>query len=250
MTIIDSIKKIESDFEGRDGPFENVQFPEQRLLEELPHNSVEDRAIIASAFSTFDYNRNANSLVDSLVELYEIDDGYGTNHFDPHDIVSLDGDKLKSQFASVGFRYPSRDSRGWQVNNEILLDQYNGRWTNLIEHVDYDAPSLVKQLQNDGFLYLKGVKIAPMYARIIDNEVTPLDNIWELDIPVDTHVRRLSQQLFGAPEMTDDGVRRIWRRMGEEHEINRAIVDGALWHIGNKWGDWGEDYFEKIERLK
>lgn len=25
-----------------------------------------------------------------------------------------------------------------------------------------------------------------------------------------------------------------------------GAVDGALWHIGNKWDDWGEDYWDSL----
>lgn len=246
MNYIDAIRQIETDFENGSGPFNDVQFPEERLMKELPHNSDEDRAIIASAFSTFDYNRDANSLVDSLLDLYEMDDGYGTNHFDARDVLALDEDEMAAQFKSVGFRYPSRDSHAWSVNCEILLNEYAGRWTNLYEDVDYDAPSLVQRLRDDDFLCIKGVKIAPMYARIVDDEVAPLDNVWDLDIPVDTHIRRLSRELFDSPDAEDDEIREQWRHLGEQYDVNRAIVDGGLWHIGNKWNDWGEDYFEAL----
>jgi N-glycosylase/DNA lyase len=113
---------------------------------------------------------------------------------------------------------------------------------------------LVNRLEADDFNCLKGVKIAPMYARIIDDEVCDLHNIWELDIPVDTHIRRLSRDLFNSEneffrvgkEVNDDEIRFVWRELAKEHDISRHIVDGGLWLIGNNWDSWGKEYWEEI----
>jgi len=249
MNQLDVIQQIEQDFDESNGPFADVEFPETRLVRELKvqagdtdepiHFDMEERARIAAIFCTFDYNRNANQLVDNLIELHERD----ANLFDPWHVNSKG--ELEAHFEEIGFRYPNRDAHGWAKNCEILRNKYNGRVTELMLSVSSDAPDLVEQLEDDDFLYLKGAKIAPMFARILNDEVAPLDGMWSLDIPVDTHIHRLTEELTNT-EMDNDDVRAWWGVIGERADIARHIVDGALWHIGNKWDEWGEDYWNEV----
>ena len=249
MNVIEKIKRIEADFENKAGPFADVTFPEERLLDTVGADislSMEDRLSLVSAFATFDYNRDANQLVDNLLDLHEEDPKmFNAWH--------VNGEKeLEYYFEEIGFRYPSRDAHAWATNCEILRNKYHGRWSELLLSVGCDAETLVERLNGDDFLFLKGVKIAPMYARIIDDEVCDLDNLWALNIPVDTHIRRLSNDLFErfeGDDSTDDEIREIWHIYGERYDINRHVIDGALWHIGNKWDEWGEEYWEKVEDL-
>lgn len=244
MKTTEIIRQIERDFKKQNGPFMSVEFPEQRLLDELPHTTMEDRARLVSAFCTFDYNRNANQLVDNLIELHDQAEILFDAYYSPTE------DELSGFFEDIGFRYPNRDSRAWSRNCEILQDEYNSQWTELLLSVSADAPSLVERLRDDDFLYLKGSKIAPMYARIIDDEVAPLSDVWDLEIPVDTHIRRLSKDLFSlspGDDTTDDEIREIWRRYAMKKDIDRHVVDGGLWQIGNNWDDWGKDYWERLK---
>jgi hypothetical protein len=249
MNQLDAIQRIEQDFEQNSGPFADVEFPETRLVRELKvqagdtdepiHFDMEERARIAAIFCTFDYNRNANQLVDNLLELQEKD----ANLFDPWHVRSKG--ELKAYFEDIGFRYPNRDANGWYKNCEILRNQYNGRVTELMLSVSSNAPDLVEQLNDDDFLYLKGAKIAPMFARILNDEVAPLDGLWELDIPADTHIIGLTEELTDT-EMNADDTRTWWQVIGEQGDISRHIVDGAMWQIGNNWQEWGQEYFAEV----
>lgn len=256
MNTKQAIRTIEEDFENGTGPFADTTFPEERLLSTMAERtadgnvaslSMEDRLALVSAFATFDYNRDANQLVDNLLELHERNPSwFNARH------VNYEGNEeiLEELFADIGFRYPSRDAHAWFVNCEILTNDYHGKWSELILSTGCDARKLVMQLNADDFLCLKGVKIAPMYARIIDDEVCDLDGVWDLEIPVDTHIRRLSKDLFSdmhdPDDLTDDMIRDEWRGLAIETDISRHVVDGALWHIGNQWNEWGEDYWEDV----
>lgn len=249
MNQLDVIQQIEHDFEQGNGPFADVEFPESRLVRELKvqagetdepiHFDMEERARIAAIFCTFDYNRDANQLVDNLVELHERD----ANLFDPWHVRSKG--ELAAHFDDIGFRYTNRDANGWYKNCEILRNKYNGRVTELMLSVSSNAPALVEQLNEDDFLYVKGAKIAPMFARILNDEVAPLDGLWELDIPADTHIVTLTEKLTDT-EMSADEVRAWWQVIGEQGDISRHIVDGGIWQIGNNWDSWGEEYWEKV----
>lgn len=250
MSVIETIERIDTDFQQGNGPFADVEFPESRLIREMKVQvgdtdgpvtlSMENKATLASFFSTLDYNRDANQLVDNLLELQERKPKW----FDAYSVPASE-DSMAQVFKEIGFRYGQRDAHAWYVNCEILRNKYHGKWTELLLDTGVDAPALVERLRSDDFLCIKGVKIAPMYARIINDTVAPMDNLWQLDIPVDTHIRRLSQDLMNV-EADDDDIRNWWRNIGGEADVSRHTVDGALWHIGNQWDNWGEDYWDEV----
>lgn len=244
MDVTEKVETISTDFENGAGPFSSTTFPEERFLDEISDRtgslSMEDRAALVSAFATFDYNRDANQLVDNLIALHE-------ESAEMFNAWNVNGEKeLEYYFEDIGFRYPSRDAHAWAKNCEILRRKYHGEWTELFLSVGADAPALVERLNDDDFLCLKGEKISPMYARIISDDVCELSNVWDLNIAVDTHIARLSRDLFEDSEMSHDTIRQEWRGLSVEADINRAIVDQALWLIGNQWSDWGEDYWQDV----
>ena len=250
MDTIEKIERINDDFVNSNGPFAAVTFPEERLLEEIKIEedgetwalTMEDKLAAVSLFATLDYNRDANQLVYKIVEAADND---AVNIFNPHKIEKSKK-SVEYLFEEVSFRYPQRDAHAWHKNCSILVEEYNGKWHELLLSVGCDAPTLVEQLNNDDFNCLKGVKVGPMYCRIIDDEVCNLDNLWELDIPIDVHTRRLSKKLFGTPEADDDELRDRWYMFAVSNNISRHIIDGALWQIGNNWDSWGKEYWNSL----
>ena len=241
MDTIDAIERIEHDFAQRKPPFNDTQFPEERLLENLPAKSMEDKLKAISFFATCDYNRNASQLVGNLLQMHDRQPHFYDAYENPPS-----ENVIETTMEHIGFRYPSRDAHGWFKNNEILRNEYNGKWSELVMSCSCDAPTLRSRLVEDGFLYLKGDKLAPMYARIINDEVCPLSNLWELDIPTDVHIVRLTKDLADTDLDTKDDVRRWWRNIADDEGVNRHVVDGSLWLIGSNWDDWGEDYWNSV----
>lgn len=238
----DKVERLAEDFKNGQGPFDSVVFPEERLVREL---GDEHKVEYLSAFCTWDYNRSVDQLVENILQLNKMGDGHGTNHFDPESVVGVPLDELQAQFSSIGFRYPNRDAKGWQENCQRVNTKYGGSWGNVIEASNHNAPALVQVLRDDGFSYIKGKKLAPFYSRVVNDLVEPLDDLWELDIPVDVHVRDLTREIL-RKDMTDDEIRAFWREWGNTHDVSPAIVDGGLWQVGYNWDDWGRDYFEDI----
>ena len=241
----DVVRRIERDFEQATGPFSDKEelLPERAALEEV---DLDDTCNFLSFGVSLDYNRSANQLWDNCLELYEVEDGYGTNYFDPEDVVELELDELQAVFRSIGFRYGNRDAKGWMKNSQILVDEFDGSWAGVIEKAKarHGAPSLVELLNDHNFMFIKGVKLAPFYAKVVHENITSLDNVWDLDIPVDVHIRRLTEKLTDVSD--DDEVREFWKQVGRDHDIEPMVVDGALWIIGNQWDDWGESYWEEV----
>ncbi len=239
------VRRIEHDFTNAEGPFSDKEelLPERAALESV---DLDDTCNFLSFGVSLDYNRSANQLWDNCLELYEVEDGYGTNYFDPEDVIKLDEDELSAVFRSIGFRYGNRDARGWMKNSQILVDEFDGSWAGVIEEakVRDGAPSLVYLLNEYDFMFIKGVKLAPFYAKVVHENITSLDNVWDLDIPVDVHIRRLTEKLTDVSD--DDEVREFWKQVGRDHDIEPMVVDGALWIIGNQWDDWGEEYWNEV----
>jgi hypothetical protein len=251
MNALNAIEQIEQDFDERNEPFDDVVFPEERLLHEASVGagnsdkpldlSDEDTLRLVSMFSTFDYNRDANQLVDKILALQERE----PKVFDAWKVPRLPLDKL---FDAVSLRYPNRDANAWSTNCRILREQYHGRWHELLLDTGLDAVTLVEQVRDDDFNCLTGDKIAPMYARIVSQEVAELDRLWDLDIAVDTHVRKLSKKLFEAEDedLSDDDIRDRWYFYAVQNDISRHVVDGGMWQVGNNWDQWGEQYWEQL----
>jgi hypothetical protein len=249
MDTIETIEQIESDFAAGEPPFDNIEFPEERLLEEVKNQKTdtdvtvylnkEERLQLLSSFSMLDYNRDANQLVDNLLELH----AWEPRLFDPWYIQG--SGQMEYYFEEIGFRYPNRDAKAWAKNSRILREKYSGKWSELLLETGCDAKKLVEQLDEDGFNVLKGVKVSPMFARFVDEYVADLDNLWELDIPVDTHISKISQELF-QEDLSDDEIRDRWYFYAIQNNIDRSVVDGALWQIGNNRDEWGADYLKEL----
>lgn len=241
--VLASIKQISRDYTEQNAPFNALVFPEEYLLNTVENSDnklhAEQKLRFLTLFSTLDYNRNATQLAKNIIEFYT----QTPHNLNPTQIDSEE--KLTQQFQSIKFRYSSRDAHAWFVNSNIISDQYNGDISNLLEKVNYDAPDLVSQIRKDNFLYLKGKKIAPMYARFISTYIHPLTRLWKLDIPVDTHINRLTTNLIDQ-DLTNDETRFWWRNFANEYNISRHVVDGALWQIGNNWTEWGETYWNTL----
>jgi len=60
--------RIQQDFENADGPFSEQDFPEKRLLEAVEPQNDYEKAMLLTAFSTCDYNRDAMRLSENLIE--------------------------------------------------------------------------------------------------------------------------------------------------------------------------------------
>lgn len=242
---MNEIQRIHDDFTERRDPFDDEMFPEEQLLEEVePHNEYE-KAMLLTAFCTLDYNRDATQLKDNLVELYNESPVWFAPKTLTNPTSGYTQNDLPDLMESIGFRYKNRDARGLWKNYQIISDKY-GTVQEMIRQSDSDAVQFVNRLEVDGFLYLKGDKLAPFYTRVISKNIMEMDKVWMLDIPVDTHIRRLSKDLFDMPDASDDDIRWRWRAYGESMDISPAVVDGALWLIGNRWDDWGEDYWEQL----
>jgi hypothetical protein len=240
MSKFDKIEKINSDFENSKAGFDKTKFPEKRLSRKLG----EDKKLeYLTVFVMWDYNRSVDQLVENIIEIYNND----KNFFEVENVVeNMTIEDLKNITNKVKTRYNNRDAEYYYDNVSIIYEEYNKDWENLLKTTNYDAKRLVEELREKNFKTLSGDKLAPFYARVINDEYKELENLWELEIPVDTHIRRLSKDLFDKENMSDDQIRQKWREIGEKLDISPHIIDGGLWQVGYDWDDWGKEYWRKL----
>lgn len=237
-SMVQAIQTIEQDFIGQNGPFADATLPEAEAIEQTCAPITE----FLTLGVTLDYNRDATRLWANMVELSVRE----PNMFHAHDVAEMDLSEMQALFADIGFRYPNRDAKAWYDNCQVIVEKFNGSWSDFIRTSGYDAVKLAEVIQYHGIKYLQGDKLCPFYVKIVDAHIHDLENVWQLDIPVDVHIRRLTQRFVGK-EISDDEIRTFWHEYGRENDISAMTVDTALWLIGNNWDDWGEDYFDTVK---
>lgn len=233
MPSIDMIQKIEKDINSMNKPFDMNDLPEVEAFKRV--NFFLDNFLTLG--TSINYNRNADQLWKNCLELYN----KSFRYFASPEFYNLED--LEFTFEEIGFRYYNRDAKGWYKNHKIIENTY-GSVKNMVKKSNYDGPKLVQEIKNSEFLYLKGDKLAPFYVKLVDRELYSLDKMWEIDIPVDTHIRRLSKELIGKENISDDEIRAWWR----QKDCSRMVVDTGLWLIGNNWDSWGEDYWTSLKQ--
>lgn len=239
----EAIKQMNADFTNNRAPFDAATLPEQAVLESIRD---EDRLRVLSYGVMLDYNRSADQLWSNILTLYN---EYGREFFQPTFVAEeTKSEGLASIFDQIGFRYCNRDARAWVENSEILVEHFGGEWEYLVSAAEGDAVRLMEIIEENGFLYLKGDKLCPFYVKVVNMNVQELDNVWELPIPVDVHVRRLTHDLAGE-ELSDDEIRTLWKQRGEEDDVNIMTADTGLWIIGNQWDNFGKQYWNEIRAL-
>lgn len=88
-----------------------------------------------------------------------------------------------------------------------------------------------------------------MWTRFIHEEIHPLTNIKEIAMPVDSHIRAITNNLLGT-DYSNAEVRDFWRDFCVEHNLIPVEIDQPLWLIDKHEDEWGEKYLqEKIEAL-
>jgi hypothetical protein len=238
MDALPAITQLSEDFSEGRAPFDTEYLPEQDALEQVPDEF--DLDLLAYGVM-LDYNRNASQLWGNIIELFERDN----RHFIPKYAAMIDTETLQDRFAEIGFRYPNRDAKGWIDNSQIIVDSFDGSWYNLLTRADFDAVRMKRIIEDYGFKYLKGDKLCPFFIKVVHMNVTDLERVWQLPIPVDVHIRKLSHKLIGQ-EVDDDEIRTYWRELGQDYDINPMTADTALWIIGNQWSSWGEEYWAEV----
>ncbi len=181
--------------------------------------------------------------------------------FDPQNVVERGEAAVLSVFRNEPimnledpeiYAYDNPDVAIWMKNASPLARQYDADPRELLKSQEHDAPSLQQYLNKTReFPFLSGTKINPLWLRLMHEEIHELSRIDEISIPVDRHIRTVTQQLQRDPAQDDDEIRAYWDRICTNAELVPVRLDQPLWILGKYWDSIGNAYVSrKLDALQ
>jgi len=164
--------------------------------------------------------------------------------FQPETILSLGDRTIEAFVRRLGARFASSGAKTWKRISQILLDDYAGDPRNITKEA-----LTIKQIKNElkQFPYLRGSKLSNFYIRVMsEKKLLKVNNLDELDIPVDKQVARFTAYTGALRLITnkfqgcvnDDPLRSIieevWRRAAKAINTYPWKLDEPIWTIGSK----------------
>lgn len=173
--------------------------------------------------------------------------------FEPNTIAEeKELDDIVSVFGDVGW-WPNQDAEIWHTISLTLAQDFSGNVLNLMESAGYDAVRLKEYIIDNGqsFPFLKGDKIAPLWLRLLHEEVHPLDNIDQMPVPVDTHIVKVTNMLLGTDydeEENDDldEIRQLWQNVCQDAGLVPVRLDQPMWFLAKYEEECGRDYLDEV----
>lgn len=239
---VETLDRIVSDYHTDSGPYQHETFPEAAMVRSI---ETGERAFFLTFGSALDYQRPAERHWTKMGEIWNENQWA----FSPELVLERE-DELYDLFGEKGIRFPNRDAGTWLKLARTFRDRHDNDPLNLVEDVDYHAPSLVDHVQSeDGYPFLGGDKISPMWARFIHEYVDELEEMFLVDVPVDVHVRNVTAVLATGDvnhdlELSNDDVRSFWTEFCRQYDHDSVAIDKSIWLIGLNWEDWGKEYLD------
>lgn len=173
--------------------------------------------------------------------------------FDPPELVGNDRrDDLERRFKRIDLM-DGRDPDWWYRTASILEREFGGDPRNLLQKYDYDAVRLEAAITGRyDFPGLWGRKNCPRWLRLMSDEIHPLENLAEIDIPVDFHVVNVVAQLAEAeidPRDDDDkkAARKLWRAVCDRQGYAPVQLELPVRLLNRDWHSGGRDYVTALK---
>lgn len=214
------------------------QFGEEITWKINPSNAVTKEAQLRFLFFTvmLDYSTLSEQLYYRMKELYE----RNPHLFDPKFILSgnITEQQLSENFLreKIRPRYPRKAVERWFKLSYYVYVMYRGLFTNILEGVEsYD---LVRQRIDNLPGY--GPKLTSLIIKfLIKRGFLPRSMEFELDIPVDVHVKRILYYtgVTDREEVSESEINAIqeaFKAKCKEMHLSPIIVDDYLWVLGSR----------------
>ncbi len=207
---------------------------------------------------SIDYQRDAPSLWESSRKTFE--DPETKYLFDPKSLNETPLETIIKDMQKYRLsKKPRKDAHIWRTIGISFYKKWGGNPLNFIKDCNWDSLIILERLRNEthqcngrffmDYPYLRGPKIAPLWLRILRDNVgiTQLRNLDKVPIPVDIHVARATLttgvvrgQFKGRLEELFECIRKAWFKSVEGLTIeSRSMialdVDDPLWHL-SKYG--------------
>jgi hypothetical protein len=247
--------EVADDYEHWRPPFSDqagVTGPIVREIQGKPN-----KALFLTLSTALNRQRDAEGLYSKFGRLWETERWI----FEPGRLIEdRTFEELAGLFEKEGVRFGETDAEVWYEISRTLYKDYNSDPMRLFERFDFNMERIsdhVKNASGDTRFYdhgkkfpvLRGEKIRPLWLRLIDGYVHPLESQAGEEISVDTHIIQITNKLFDK-EYSDglsdkEEIRDLWRSVCEDESVNPIDIDGALWYINRGWDDWGREYLSE-----
>lgn len=249
--LTDLAEAILEDYESITDPFQPQHLPEKKVIDDV--GDERDRTLFLTFVAAVDYQKETageNGLWQVMKRLW--DEVHWP--FEPAEVVEIHQYQELVDLLEQRPIMAWRDPHIWFRNALTLHRRFDDDPRQLFERHDWSAIDTLSSMRETGrdFPYLKGDKISSLWLRLIHEEVHPLTDIEEVEIPVDSRIRELTKRLVHFEESTDDlsdgDLRKRWGEISQEIGTYPVRLDQPLWLIEKNWEDWGRLYvLDKLE---
>lgn len=233
------------------GIFGSTAMPEDPLPEGVSRGSREHLLFITLT-AAVDYQRDAHQLWQASRDAYR--DPATRYLFSPEQLKEKPQTTIIGDLRKRGVsRRPRRDAWIWTTVAFSFLKKWNGDPRAFLDAHGYNAPVILEHLIEDtharggapvpDFPYLRGPKIAPLWLRMLrDNVGIALRQMSLIPIPADVHIARATFSLgvirgkarLPFPKVFSP-VQSAWKQAAEGTERIALDFDEPLWHL-SKFG--------------
>lgn len=220
-----------------DGIFGVRSMPESRPPSGVERGSRE-HALFITLTVAIDYMRDAAALWEASRTAFDAD---GTRWlFNPAAVATAEPAVVKDVLAATRIaKRPDQDARIWQTVSASLQRRFRGDPRQIAAESAYRAPAMIDALRRirDDFPWLKGPKIAPLWVRMMADEVgLTLRDLDQVPIPVDIHIARttfacggLVGSFRGTVGASSPTIQNLWHGALSGTDLYPLQLDQALW---------------------
>lgn len=220
-----------------EGIFGVRSMPESRRPEGVARGS-RAHALFITLTVAIDYLRDAAALWEAARAAF--DDERTRWLFDPATVARAEPGAVENALVSarVAMR-PSQDARIWRTVSATLVRRFRGDPREIAAGAGYEGPGMLAELRRvpGDFPWLKGPKIAPLWVRMMADEVGLLiHDLDQVPIPVDVHIARatfacggLVGSFAGTVGASASAVQDVWREGLRGTDLYPLRIDQPLW---------------------
>lgn len=242
------------DYENERGPFADNSMPEHMVRDGF--NDEEPYCRFLTLVAAVDKRKETagkDGLWNVAKELWN--DKETQWIFQPEEVVeSHSYQELVDLFTTNRVMNYYEDPHIWYRNCLTFYREYENEPYNLVAENGFDAVTLLEFMRSDEekskYLSLTGDKVGALWVRLVDEQIEDLDRIEEVQIPVDSHIRKLTKSLLGE-DLTDTEVRDFWFGIRDRTGLVPVQIDKPLWllHKFKEQPRFGDYLSEQIDAV-
>ena len=227
------VQKIYDDFENARGPFTADMMPEHQVRGGFPSDT--NYCLFVTLVASIDKRKETSGERGLWRIAKDLWDAPETEWiYSPEEVIGREFEELIDLFTETPrFNY-YEDPLIWYRNCLTFYREYESDPLNLLDQCRDDAINLLEFVRSNEektkYLSLTGKKVGALWVRLLDEEIRKLDRIEEVDIPVDSHIQAITNDLLSS-DMTKTEVRNFWAEVCQNISIAPVRLDKPLWLI-------------------